>query len=109
MNISEVYKKIDIHRNTVMKFYHELRVTLKNYYLKQDNRLRGESVIVQIIISLVCHKSKYHNGCAIPKEVRVFVCVDTSFTPLKGFMCVVLNRNEETLYSIIKDVIIPVL
>ncbi|KAG0437204.1 hypothetical protein DMUE_3822 [Dictyocoela muelleri] len=92
-----------------MKCYYELRVTLKNYYLKQDNRLRGESVIVQIDESLFCHKPKYHRGRASSEEVWVIGCVDTSFTPFKGFMCVVPKRKEKTLYSIIKDVIKPVL
>ncbi|KCZ77490.1 hypothetical protein H311_01496 [Anncaliia algerae PRA109] len=56
---------------------------------------------------MFCHKPKNHRGRATSREIWVWGCVDTSFIPAKGHMCIVPDRTQSTLLNKIHEIIKP--
>ncbi|KCZ81713.1 hypothetical protein H312_00891, partial [Anncaliia algerae PRA339] len=106
-SVSEVSKENEINLKTVIKFFDEIRGIIKTFYNGLDLRLGGENIIVQIDESMFCHKPKNHRGRATSREIWVWGCVDTSFIPAKGHMCIVPDRTQSTLLNKIHEIIKP--
>lgn len=106
-NIRKLSEELALSRHTLGTFFGKLRNLCCQFLLQHPVKLGGPSVICQIDESLFCHKAKYHRGRGPSEQVWVFGIVDTSFTPGRGYMCVVPNRSENTLLPIIESVVLP--
>ena len=69
-------------------------------------QLGGPGIICDIDESLMTHKTKYRRGRR-PPQLWCFGIVDTSFSPAKGYIQLVPNRNRDTLFAIISRVVRP--
>lgn len=92
---------------TIIKVFDKLRERAITMLNRNNLQLGGQDIVVQIDESMFRHKPKNHRGRATDEEIWVFGLVDTSFTPSKGYMCIVPDRSQNTLLPIIQQVCLP--
>jgi len=102
---SEIIQVVEISRTTLAALRSIIIESIQTYFQNNPIKLGGPGSIIHIDKTMVNHKMKAHRG-KIPKEqIWIFCIVDTSFSPSRGFCCLVKNRSSETLLKIINDVV----
>jgi transposase-like protein len=105
--IIEVTRDFKILKSIVLKIYKMLSEQTIKYFEENPLRFGGNNVICQIDESMFRYKQKYHVGRISQVNRWVFGIVDTSTTPAKYFVKVVVNRTSEALLPIICQVCRP--
>ncbi|KAG0438190.1 hypothetical protein DMUE_3240 [Dictyocoela muelleri] len=106
-NIADVCKDYSVSKPTLIKIYDLLSTVVTKYLEIEPIRLGGPGIICQIDESMFVHKMKHNRGRIPRAQVWVFGIVDTSKSPLVGYMQIVTDRSATTLLPIIRRVCRP--
>lgn len=105
LNQSEILKLVHISRPTLGKVRLLFLKKIEEYFLKNPIQLGGPNAIIHVDETMLTYKVKSHRGRSPRSQVWALACVDTSFSPAKGFLKIVENRSKEVLLPIIASVV----
>lgn len=108
LSTSESLTKIALTKNisneAVRNIYNKLVIKMKNYFDLNPIRLGGNGIVCQVDETLLSGKRKYNVGSIVSNQTWVFVIVDTSFSPSRGYATVVTDRSASSLIPIIQNI-----
>ena len=97
----------NLHKETILHVQKQLIIRMSEFFALNPIKLGGPGIICQCDETLLSGKRKYNVGSIVSLQTWVFVIVDTSYIPARGFACVVDNRRTSTLLPIINNVCLP--
>ena len=101
----DILRLVDIGRTTLSKLRKLIVSKISKYFNTNPLTLGGPGCIVQIDETMINHKIKTHRGRVPRQQVWILCIVDTSFTPSRGFCCLIENRTASYLLPIISRVV----
>lgn len=106
-NKTQIGLKMNVSSEAIQNIYKKLVLKMREHFILNPIRLGGQGVVCQCDETLLCGKRKYNVGNVVSNQTWVFVIVDTSYKPSRGYATIVEDRTASTLIPIIQNVCLP--
>lgn len=107
MKQSDILIHVELGKMSMLKLKKLLCANIKTYYNENPIILGGPDRLIQVDETMINHKVKAHRGRGPKEQCWVLCIVDCSYSPAKGYACIIKDKSRSTVLPIIKRVVRP--